>query len=168
MHRPRTDSNWGTIHVVDDSGQNVAAYTLDRLGRLQEKLGRQKNRRLKKTKAASAVKPTSIIAQSMGDGYNVNDLNKISINENIIDENNSHNLNAKQSLNLNLDSKLDLITKEDQNKVKDNNIVDFPLDFFVKDDYFECGDALENFYDVGNMFNDQENLECGSLLYDQF
>ena len=165
--RPRTDSNWRVIRVVDEDGSNQAVYVLDKLGRLQEKLGRQKNRRLKNSHIDVKI-PTSASPQIVGNGYSINDLNKgFNNNKNIIDEE-SNILNTKQSLNLNIDSKIDLMNKEDQNTVNDKNL-DFPIDFFVKDDFFEmCGDALENFYDVGNLFNDQENLEFEPFLNDQF
>ena len=168
MNRPRTNSNWKTIRVIDDFGNEQSSYELDNLGKLQEKLGRQKNRRLKKSKLDAKI-PTSTPPQIMGGVYSINDSNKVNqITNNIIDEDKSININTKQSLNLNLDSKVNLITKEDQNPIKDNYL-DFPLDFFVKDDFFnECGDALENFYDVGNLFNDQETLECEPIINFQF
>lgn len=149
QERPRTKSNWGAIRVIDDSGRETSSFVLDHLGRLQEKLGRQKNRHLQMRKVC-ALRPILDITQGVGYACGNNNLS-VSINKNIIDKNNSLDFNAKKSLNIKTELKSESVRKENQN----DSFFDLPLDFFVQDDYFENGDDLENFFDFDFIINDK-------------
>ncbi|OHT07788.1 hypothetical protein TRFO_23902 [Tritrichomonas foetus] len=183
--RPRSNSNWRSISVLNDNGDVASTFKLDKLGQLTEKLRRQKSRKLNLRKQAE----TPMLSY---DCYNKNNtsnfqnivnlvqpiLNIASVDKNVAEQKegfvkcesiNNSDINVQSSpTDIEIKSNFSENNHNNSNEVMVNDVNPYILPFneSIMDDFLaKDGDLMEVFPDCFNSLDYNDFLGDDNPMY---